>query len=419
MTDKFSEVLEVATEAGHVLLENGAEIARVEETMQRMSSNFGVKDADFFVLSNGIFTTGSSVTSDVHTDRYAKVEYIPIKAAQMEKIVEINSLSRDIEAGKYSLAEARERVREIRNMPQKPWWEQILGSAFGSAGFCILFGGAFEDAIASFLVGMLLWCLVLPMSRPGLSKVLVNITGGAFATLLCMLCYRLGLGHNLGNMMIGALIPLIPGVPFTNGIRDIANEDYIAGATRLMDALLVFLGIAVGVCIVFVLSAGISGSLIELHGSSANPVTATLSIQTIAALIGTIGFAVLFAVPRSEYLFCGIVAALGWALYFALDSFTSISVVANTFVTSLLVAVASRYMAVVRKCPVTVFLICGLFPMIPGAGVFWTTYYVTSRQLNSALSSGLTAISVTLAIVFAVLVISGLPVYKRNSVKKE
>ena len=140
--------------------------------MERISSNFGASSRNFFVLSNGIFTTGEG-----GPERYAKVEFIPLKGGQMEKIVEINRLSRDIEAGKYTLAEARTRIESIRNMPAKPHWEQILGSAFGSAGFCVLFGGGLSDALSSFVTGFLLWIFVLLISRPGFSKVLVNILG--------------------------------------------------------------------------------------------------------------------------------------------------------------------------------------------------------------------------------------------------
>ena len=402
---KLSEVLEVAAEAGHVLLENGAEIARVEETMERITAYYGAQDRNFFVLSNGIFTTGAN--SDA--GQYAKVEFIPLKGTQMEKVVEINAASRAVERGEYTLDALREKVRQIRNMAAKPAWEQLLGSAFGSAGFCFLFGGGLIDSAASFVVGLILWAFVLLAGRPGVSKILVNIVGGALTTLLCFAFYQLGFGQNLGNMMIGSLIPLIPGVPFTNGIRDLANEDYLAGVTRLLDALFVFLAIALGVCVFFVLQGHITGGVIQLHGSTPDPMTANVPVQTVAALVGTVGFAVIFGAPRKQYLAAGVVAAIGWAVYYTIYKYTSLSVVENTFIASVLVSLISRLTAVIRKCPTTVFLICGLFPMIPGAGVFWTTYYVTSRQLPMALSSGLQAVSITLAIVLAVVVVSALP----------
>ena len=85
------QALEVATVAGHILLENGAEISRVEETMERIASHYDVDSENFFVLSNGIFTTGH---------HFANVEYIPFKGTQLDKVVAVNQISRDIEKGR-------------------------------------------------------------------------------------------------------------------------------------------------------------------------------------------------------------------------------------------------------------------------------------------------------------------------------
>lgn len=405
--NKLDEVLDIAAQAGHILLENGAEIARVEETMQRISKHYGIDNRNFFVLSNGIFTTGSSLNDGKGS--YANVEFIPIKGTQMDKIVAVNAVSRDVESGRYTLRELKEKMQSIAAMPAKPFWEQVLGSAFGSAGFCILFGGGVADCIAAFAAGFAVWVWVLFLSRYNNSKLLINILSGSLASLLCFAFYSLGLGHNLGNIMIGALIPLIPGVPFTNGIRDIVNEDYLAGTTRLLDALTVFLGIALGVSLFFIIQGDFTDGVIQLHGAVADSFTDNVIIQTIAAFVGTVGFAVLFGVPRVQYVSCGIVAALGWALYFSAYKYLVFSAVESTFVTSVLVVFASRLTARLRKCPGTVFLICGLFPMIPGAGIFWTTYYITSNQLKDALECGLGAISVTLAIVLAIVAVSALP----------
>ena len=66
-------------------------------------------------------------------------------------------------------------------------------------------------------------------------------------TVLCGIMYLTGFGKHLNYMIIGSIMPLVPGVPFTNAIRDIADGDYISGAVRMLDALLVFLCIAIGV----------------------------------------------------------------------------------------------------------------------------------------------------------------------------
>lgn len=403
--DNITEVLEVAAEAGHIMLENGAEIARVEETMERISAHYGITSRNFFVLSNGIFTTGSG--------KYANVEFIPIKGTQMEKIVATNTLSRAIEAGKYTIPEAKDEIARIRAMKPKPAWEQILGSAFGSAGFCAIFGGSLLDCAAAFVTGIILWAFVLVVTAPYVSKMLGNILGGMLATALCFVFYKAGFGNSLGNMVVGALIPLIPGVAFLNGIRDLVNEDYIAGTTRLLDALIVFLGIALGACLVFITHGHISGGVIMLEGALTSPETANLAIQVAAAFIGTVAFAVLFGSPNNQYVSCGIVGAIGWAVYYLVINNTQLSIAETTFITSCVVVALARQAAKIRKCPKTVFLLCGLFPLIPGGGIFWTTYFLITKQYQQALSSGMTAISVTLAIVLGIVVITGLPRLKK------
>lgn len=399
---ELAAALEVASEAGHILLENGAEIFRVEETMERIATFYGVDSKSFFVLSNGIFTT-----SAFH--KYANVEFIPFKGTQLDKVASVNQLSRDIEAGKYSVEAAAQRLKEIRRMAPKPRLEQLLASAFGSAGFCIVFGGGLLDAAASFVTGLLLWLFVMAVSAPHLSKILGNICGGVLVTALCIIFHRIGFGHSLGNMIIGSIIPLIPGVPFVNGIRDVVNEDYIAGATRLLDALLVFFCIAAGVSVAFLADSWIYGAMISLEGMQVDPYTFAIPVQIAASFIGTAAFAVLFGVPRKFYATCGAVGAIGWALYMVLVRYTGLGVTISTVLATMLVTLSARQSAVLLHCPVTVFLLCGIFPLIPGAGVFWTTYYIVSNQLPQALSSGFAAIKVAIAIVLGIVIISELP----------
>ena len=400
--ERQAEALSVASEAGHILLENGAEISRVEETMERIASHYGVDSKSFFVLSNGIFTTSSF-------NKYANVEFIPFKGTQLDKVVAVNQLSRDIVSGKYTLEAAGKQLKAIRTMPPHPYWEQVLASALGSAGFCIVFGGGLLDCAASFICGILLWLFVLFVTAPHMSKIVGNIVGGFFVTGLCILFHHIGFGRSLPNMIIGAIIPLIPGVPFVNGVRDVANEDYIAGATRLLDAMLVFFCIAAGVALAFVCDSLISGSMIVLKGMTVDAFTAQMWVQIISAFIGTAAFAVLFGVPRKYYVLCGVCGVLGWILYMILVRYATFTPPAATVFSTMLVVLSARYYSVLDRCPAIVFILCGIFPLVPGAGVFWTSYYVVSDQLRLALGSGFMAVKVTIAIVLGIILISELP----------
>ena len=397
--DEQNRIMELAYEVGAILLENGAEISRVDETMRRIAGHYGVDDENFFVLSNGIMATAKG---------FARTKFIPIKGASLDKVVAVNQLSREVSVGKCDLDQLESRLKSIRAMRPKPAWEQIAASAFGSAAFCIIFGGGFADSIAAFVAGLVLWVYMLFVGYRHLSRIAGAITGGLLATLLCGVMFRLGLGTHLSNMIIGAIIPLIPGVPFTNGIRDLAHEDYIAGVTRLLDALLTFFCISMGVALAFMLDAAVSGTMQHLETLTAAPETAGMFVQLLAAYVGTVAFAVLFGVPRKYYLDSGLCGMLGWLLYLILANHTGLSVANVVFFATVLVTFTAMVLAIVRKCPITVYLICGIFPLVPGAGIFWTTYNVVSEQLGAALHTGVTALKVTVAIAFGIILVAEL-----------
>lgn len=251
-------VLDIAMEAGHILLQNGAEIARVEETMEKICNHYGVGTGEFFVLSNGIFTTGAQATAQP----YARVRHIPVKGARLDKVVAVNQLSREIVEGCYpNLEDVEKRLEEIRRMPEEKMWMQVLASGVGSGFFCVLAGGGVQECLAAFAAGFLLFIYVLKLSAPHLSRIVGNILGGMLVVLISLGCKSIWPGLNMSAMISGTIMPLVPGVAFTNGIRDLANGDYISGIVRVLDAVLVFVSIAIGVGVAFSLYHGLTGGM--------------------------------------------------------------------------------------------------------------------------------------------------------------
>lgn len=248
------KVMEIAMRAGKILLSNGAEISRVEETIDRICHHYGIESANAFVLSNGIFTTMGSTREEF----FAKVQHIPVSGAHLNKVAAVNQLSREIEEGKHSMDELEVCLDEIEAMPGKRPFVQVLASGVGGAGFCYLLGGDLADCAAAFVTGFLLYVYVLNCTA-GMSKIVANMIGSAFGTALCLLMFHAGIGHHMSSMIIGAVVPLVPGVAFTNAIRDIADGDYIAGTVRLLDAMLVFASIALGVGLMLTVNHRITG----------------------------------------------------------------------------------------------------------------------------------------------------------------
>jgi len=138
-------VLDAAALAGEILLESGAEIFRVEDTIYRIAAAYGVEEAEAFVLSSGIFLTSEGEGRKT----FARVKHIPLVGARLDRVSAVNQLSREIEQGLHTPEEAMERLKAIRAMPRLPAWLQVLASGVGSGCFCVLFGGDWADALTA------------------------------------------------------------------------------------------------------------------------------------------------------------------------------------------------------------------------------------------------------------------------------
>ena len=112
--------------------------------------------------------------------------------------------------------------------------------------------------------------------------------------------------------------------------------------------------------------------------------------QILAAAVGTVAFSLLFSVPRIYYPYCGLIGGVGWLIYCGLEGLLSIA--EATFFAAVGVIFLSRLFAVWERCPVTLFLIPGIFPLVPGAGVYWTSYYIVMGKLDLALVTGFEAL---------------------------
>lgn len=259
------KVLELTTRIGEVLLKNGGEIFRVQETMQRIAKAYGVEVFHVYVLANGIFASieedGRQICQQLQVGNNeekdsddlvvaSQIRYIPLSSIHLGRVAAVNNLSREIVAKKYTMEEARKKIEEIDKIPFTNNLLQIFVSGLGSGAFCYLLGGSLIDSLASFLSGILLWCFVLYLSKKGANKIMLNILSSALVTLTGILMFRYVFGENMDKIIIGSIIPLLPGVPFTNSIRDFLNGDYLSGTIRMIDAVLVACCIALGVGVV-------------------------------------------------------------------------------------------------------------------------------------------------------------------------
>lgn len=134
-----------------------------------------------------------------------------------------------------------------------------------------------------------------------------------------------------------------------------------------------------------------------------------LILEMIPAALGTVAFAILYTIPKKYYLYCAAIGAAGWLLYRMADSLTQVGTFEATFLATALVVLLSRFVAVAEHCPATVFVTAGIFPLVPGAGIYWACYYLVTSQFDQAGTSGLSALQAMIGIVLGIVFVFELP----------
>ena len=122
--------------------------------------------------------------------------------------------------------------------------------------------------------------------------------------------------------------------------------------------------------------------------------------ELIAAFLGTVAFGYLFGIPRRYFVYSGLCGSVAWGVY-------SLPVRGSEVIASF--ALLSRFFAVKKRCPVTVFLIAGMIPLVPGIGLYWTFYYLVTNQLEQMSATGLVAVKSAGAIVLGIVFVFEIP----------
>lgn len=253
------EALEIAVLAGQVLLENGAEISRVQGTIIKFLESFRIPEFNVYVISNGIFAT----VGESDDDPCSAVRYVSMGKVRLKRVEAVNELSREVAlcGGDIDLTEVKERLLSCARIPDVRIPTQLLACAIGCFGFCYILGGSWGDSLAAFLTGLLLQSFNILVAKTKMNRFIVIILGGALITAACRLMSIMLPTLSLDSMIIGSIMPLVPGVVLTTSIRDFFNGDYISGSIHLIDALLVAACIAVGVGVTLNLT-GFTGVLL-------------------------------------------------------------------------------------------------------------------------------------------------------------
>ncbi len=237
------EKVSLAVAVGEEMLKNGGEVYRVDDTVKRILSFYGFVDFNVFVISNGIFVT----VDENGMYPLSCVRNIHSWVTDLEKIADLNNLSRDICAGKCAVDEANRRLCDIRDRKPASTFLECVATGVGCGAFCYLFGGKLLDMTISFAIGCLLKMFLISTAKQNISKFIGHIVGSVIATILAVIAHCFIGEVFVDKVIIGSIMILVPGVTLTTSIRDFFSGDYLSGSIHLIDALLTAVCIATGV----------------------------------------------------------------------------------------------------------------------------------------------------------------------------
>lgn len=394
---------DVILKAGHILMKSGAETQRVEETMRHMARALRLEDFDAYVVNRGLMASGR----DAAGQRQAQVISIPETQIDLAKIEQVNALSRSLVAEpQHSLASIYRDLENIDKHQEYSLASSLFAYFFGAGSFSLALGSSLVDSLVSSFAGLLLGIAYYFLGPHIRTRFLLAIIGSFVITLFVNIAYSVGFGDSRSAMMLGALMVIVPGAFFVSSVREISESNYFVGMALLLTALLTCISISAGVAATMeILPFAEQLSALALIPSG------SIGYQCFCALmagLGTLAFGILYQVPNRHFGDIGLLSAATWLIYLLLNEWGANLALAIAL-PALLVAFLSRILAVVRKCPMTVFVSTSLFPLIPGLTLYKGVYFMLTGDSSLAFVYFKTCFISAFAIAVAIASIQQIP----------
>ena len=239
----YDLLLAAAAELGYGLLESGAEIYRVEESIQRLLHAYGIQQADPFVIPNCIIV--SFVTPEGRP--MTQVRRMPSHGTDVDLLERYNDLCRRLCREAPPLPQVQAALLELRRTRRHYSLPALLGAYFiGTAAFSLFFGGTPRDALCGGLGGLTVGLALHAMTQLHANLFFKSMLGSALAAFMALALTALGLGEHPQIITLAAFMARVPGIIFTNAIRDVMAGDMVAGLSKIADALLTGVAVALG-----------------------------------------------------------------------------------------------------------------------------------------------------------------------------
>ena len=380
----YNTLLDVAVELAYRLAMSGAETFRVEDSVNRIMQAYGII-AEVFAIPNCLHISIETPDGVPMT----RMRRIGFHGNDLDAVEKYSNLSRRICAEKPDPALALQWLKEVSgNLVKYSTPVYLIGNFLGACGFCILFGGSLIDCLVSGICGTVIGLVTMLMDNLKANPFFKTIAASFVMALLAYCANLTTLTQSVDAVIIGALMILVPGLLFTNAMRDIIYGDTNSGLNRIVQVFLIAVAIALGTG-----AAWTSVNNLWSATGTSVAVNHTLLVECIACFIGCFGFTILFNIHGPGALLCTAGGVLTWLIYRIVSKLTGDDIAAYFWAT-IVAALYAEIMARVRKYPAISYLVLSAFPLIPGAGVYYTMNYAVQKDMTSFANQGIHTVAI-------------------------
>ena len=246
------QVLEIALSTGQMLMSNGAETYRVEETIERICSSYNL-ECECIATAKGVFVS----VVDINNEKVTSLKKIRITRVDLYRIELINSFSRSIKNNPVCYKEAKKTLKDIEDAPYFSFPVRLMAASMTSFIYSLFFNGTIYEAIISAVISMGIYFMIEKVSKVGFFQFFEFFFSGFIIGGASLIAENLLPFVNKGHIITGAIMILIPGVALTNGIKDIIYGQFTAGMSKFGEAMLIIIAVGAGIGTALTLGIGV------------------------------------------------------------------------------------------------------------------------------------------------------------------
>jgi uncharacterized membrane protein YjjP (DUF1212 family) len=384
----------LALDIGEAILESGGEVHRVEDTIEHICRAYGAVHVEVFAITSLIM---ASVRMEDNSYS-SQIRRVYDSSNRLSRLENFNRISREICKKTPPLEEVDRMIKEEKRNKKMPLWMSVLVYVLVSASFAVLFGGSLWDSLAGALVAGVLAvvsCIRSDYINPLAKTLLLSFLAGT----LSYVSVLIGIGENADMIMIATIMLLIPGIAFGNAMRDLLCGDLLAGILKTVQSCISAILIATGYSIaIFWLGNRVPDGI---PNAGLHPI-----VIWIAALLGTLGFALLFDVKRKHLPVISLLGVLTYAVW-EISLYAAFSKFLAAFLAAAFVTLCAEVCARIFRAPTVVFLLTAPVVIVPGSSLYYTMNALIMQknkllslhlenllQISIGMAAGIVAISV-------------------------